>query len=78
MKITISNNLYVDDMPEPLARTAYRELTAPNPEYAKRERLGKWLGGTVPELSLMRPGPGESCVLPRGYAGRLSDRWRAA
>ncbi|MDR0616554.1 MAG: hypothetical protein LBG29_07070 [Synergistaceae bacterium] len=71
MKITISDNLYIEGIPEPLARTAYRELTVPNPEYAKRERLGKWLGGTVPELSLCCPGPGGTLILPRGYAGRL-------
>ena len=71
MKITISNDLYVEDMPEGIARRVCHELTAPNPEYTKRERLGKWLGDTVPELSLFCPGPDGSCTLPRGYAGRL-------
>ncbi|MDR1515312.1 MAG: DEAD/DEAH box helicase [Synergistaceae bacterium] len=71
MKITISNNLYVEDMPKPLADCVYHDMTAPNPEYVKRERLGKWLGGTEQELTLLRPGPGETWELPRGYLESL-------
>jgi hypothetical protein len=51
MKITISSKLYVEGMPPPLADRVYLELTAPNPEYTKRERMNKWLGGTDQRLS---------------------------
>jgi superfamily II DNA or RNA helicase len=71
MKITISEKLYVENMPAPLADRAYSELTVPNPEYVKRERMGRWLGGAEPELTLFRHCGGGSYALPRGYLGRL-------
>jgi superfamily II DNA or RNA helicase len=71
MKITISEKLYVENMPAPLADHAYRDLTVPNPEYVKRERMGRWLGGTEPELTLFRHCGGGAYMLPRGYLGRL-------
>ncbi|MDR1579145.1 MAG: hypothetical protein LBS35_02210 [Synergistaceae bacterium] len=71
MKITISDNLYIEDMPEKIAGTVCRELTAPNPEYVTRERLGKWLGNIEPELCLACL-DGDGITLPRGYYGRLA------
>ncbi|MDR1515438.1 MAG: DEAD/DEAH box helicase [Synergistaceae bacterium] len=78
MKITISNNLYVEDMPAPLAERAYCDLTVPNPEYVKRERLDKWLDNTEPELTLMRAFGDGSYILPRGYCGQFLSLARGA
>jgi hypothetical protein len=54
MKLTISNDIFVEDMPEKIAGTVRRELTLPNPEYVKRRKLGKRLEGVEPKLTLMR------------------------
>jgi superfamily II DNA or RNA helicase len=72
MKITIGNDILVEDMPEEIAGRVYEDLTVSNPEYAKRRKLGKWLGGIEPTLTLMRRSGDHSCSLPRGYLERLT------
>ncbi|MDR1481875.1 MAG: DEAD/DEAH box helicase [Synergistaceae bacterium] len=72
MKITIANMLLVEEMPLELADRARRDVTAPNPEYVKRERLSLWLGGAKPELTLMTSNGDDTYLLPRGYYGRLA------
>jgi superfamily II DNA or RNA helicase len=71
MRIEISSNLFVVGMPRDVAERARHELTVPNPEYVKRERLGKWLGDTKPELTLFSYCGDGLSILPRGYLERL-------
>jgi hypothetical protein len=72
MKLTISNNIFAEDMPEEIAGQVSKDVTVSNPEYVKRQKLGKWLGGIEPELTLMRRRGDDSCSLPRGYLERLT------
>jgi superfamily II DNA or RNA helicase len=71
MKITISSNLYVKDMPRDIAARARGELTATNPEYARKECYGKFIGETEQTLTLMYSHGDGSYTLPRGYGYRL-------
>jgi superfamily II DNA or RNA helicase len=71
MKIIISNNITVEDMPRNIAAQARGELIATNPEYARKERYGKFIGGTEQTLTLMYSHGGGSYSLPRGYGYRL-------
>jgi superfamily II DNA or RNA helicase len=59
-------------MPEEIAGIIYRDLTVKNPEYVKRQKLGKWTGGVEPTLTLMRSCGDGSYSLPRGYLERLT------
>jgi superfamily II DNA or RNA helicase len=72
MRITVERVLYVEDLPDVLFDTVWRELSATNPEYARRERLGLWLG-EVDELVTLVDVCECKHVLPRGYIGRLLD-----
>jgi superfamily II DNA or RNA helicase len=76
MKITISDNLYIDDLPRSIVDRVFRDLSAPNPEFVRRERRGAYTGKTEPELCLVRRCDG-GCVLPRGYADTLLQLVRA-
>jgi superfamily II DNA or RNA helicase len=71
MKIIIDSNLRAEDMPDSLDNQARRELTARNPEYAKREHLGLWLGECEPYITLARADCEGRRILPRGYLERL-------
>jgi hypothetical protein len=70
MKITISDNLYIDDLPRAIVDRVFRDLSAPNPEYVTRARLGKWLGKT-PEFLTLVDQRDDEFILPRGYLEQL-------
>jgi superfamily II DNA or RNA helicase len=70
MKITISDNLYIDDLPRGIVDRVFRDLSALNPEYVAREKRGLWLGGVEQVLCLVQHHDG-GYILPRGYADTL-------
>jgi superfamily II DNA or RNA helicase len=70
MKITISANLCVEDLPPDLVPVVRESLTVRNPEYVTRQRLGKWLGNVPPTLTLADQRDG-ALVLPRGYLEQI-------
>lgn len=65
MKVTISNEIRIQDAPQGLVDTIRKELTMPNPEYARRLRMGLWTGKTDPQICLYYV-DGDSIVIPCG------------
>jgi superfamily II DNA or RNA helicase len=70
MKIIASDNLYIDDLPRNIVDRVFRDLSALNPEYVSRKRLGKWLGGVEQVLYLVQHHD-DGYTLPRGYLDTL-------
>lgn len=69
MKVTISNEIRIQDAPQELIQVIRRELSMPNPEYGRRLRMGLWTGRTEPQICLYYV-DGSSIVIPCG-AGEL-------
>ncbi len=69
MKVMISNEIRVQEPPQSLVETVRKELTMPNPEYGKKQRMGLWTGNTEPQIYLYYV-DGETLVIPCG-AGKL-------
>ena len=57
MRAIVSNAIRIEE-PTPECRARYVEkLVFPNPEFAKKERMGYWTGNTPRTISLMTSGP---------------------
>lgn len=69
MKIMISDEIRVQEPPQSLVEIVRKELTMPNPEYGKKQRMGLWTGNTDPQIYLYYV-DGETLVIPCG-AGKL-------
>lgn len=69
MRVLISNEIRIQGPPKPLVETVRKELTMPNPEYGKKQRMGLWTGNTDPHIFLYYV-DGLSLVIPCG-AGKL-------
>ena len=65
MKVIISNEITITGPTQEILDWCKRELVLPNPEYAKKERMGLWVGNTPRTLSLYKIN-GESVILPIG------------
>lgn len=65
MKVTISNELYIQDPLPELIHWTRENLVIPNPEYSKKQRMGLWTGNTEPQLYLFYV-DGDVLVLPCG------------
>lgn len=65
MHITVSNTLIVTEPTPEMVLWCKRNLTIPNPEYAKKARMNLWLGNTPKTLSLYE-NRGNELVLPFG------------
>lgn len=65
MQVTVSNNIKITD-PSPEILAYYKDnLTLPNPDYAKKVRMGFWTGNTPKELRLYEL-RGNEVVIPYG------------
>lgn len=69
MKVTISNEIRIQGAPKGLIETVRKELSMPNPEYSKKQRMGLWTGKTDPQIFLYYV-DGADIVIPCG-AGHL-------
>ena len=69
MRVLISNEIRIQGPPKALVETVRKELTMPNPEYGKKQRMGLWTGNTDPQICLYYV-DGLSLVVPCG-AGKL-------
>ena len=69
MKVTISNEIRIQDPPRELVERVRKELAMPNPEYSRKLRMGLWTGNTAPQLYFYHV-DGRELVIPCG-AGRL-------
>ena len=65
MKVTISNEITITEATQEILDWCKRELVLPNPEYAKKERMGLWVGNTPQTLSLYKVN-GNSVIIPIG------------
>jgi hypothetical protein len=65
MNVTVSNVLTVENPTKELLMWCKKNLTLPNPEYAKKARMGFWLGDTPSKLYLYEQ-RGNTLVLPFG------------
>lgn len=65
MKVTISNEIYIQDPSPELIHWARKNLIIPNPEYSKKQRMGLWTGNTEPQLYLFYV-DGDTLALPCG------------
>ena len=65
MKTIISNNIRITDPSHEVMRWVKDNLTLPNPEYAKKVRMGFWVGKTPTHLNLYEI-QGADLVVPFG------------
>lgn len=65
MQITISNAIYIKDPSPEILAWCKGHLIIPNPDYAKKARMGFWLGNTPKDLYLYEV-HGNEIVLPYG------------
>lgn len=65
MKVIFSNEITITDATQEIFDWCNENLVIPNPEYAKKERMGLWTGNTPRTLSLYKIN-GESVILPIG------------
>lgn len=70
MRIAVSNTLTVTDPTKEMLMWCKRNLVISNPEYAKKARMGFWLGDTPKTLSLFEI-RGNELVLPFGVLRSL-------
>lgn len=76
MRVTISNEIRIQGPPKELVERVRQELTMPNPEYVKKQRMGIWTGKTDQQLYFYHV-DGLSLVIPCG-AGKLVRPYRGA
>ena len=65
MKVIISNEITITEPTQEIMDWCKRELVLHNPEYAKKERMGLWVGNTPRTLSLYKIN-GNSVIIPIG------------
>ena len=65
MQVTISNNIKIQEPTQEIIEWCKTNLTIDNPEYAKKIRMGFWVGNTPKHLHLYEV-HGDSLVLPFG------------
>ena len=75
MNVRIANRIYIEDPSEEIKEWAKENLKFPNPEYAKKERMGFWVGRTPKELRLYE-WDGNTLVLPFGVCRELMPMLR--
>lgn len=69
MKVTISNEIRIQVPSKELVEMVRKELTMPNPDYSKKQRMGLWTGNTEQQLYFYYV-DGLDLVIPCG-AGKL-------
>lgn len=71
MDITISNRLYVYDYTQAAYAWCKENLVLPNPDYFKKEKMGKWTGNTPKEIVLFEKIGSAALWLPFGCIYRF-------
>ena len=73
MNIIVSHKIKIEDYTKDALRWCEENLTMPNPEYHKKERMGKWTGN-IPRSIVLYEKDGDSLYLPFGCFNRF---WKA-
>ena len=71
MRIVLTNNLRLADIPPDFERTLIDRFKFPNPKWIENERLGRWNRGTPRELRFFDKLRDGSLWIPRGYLRQL-------
>jgi superfamily II DNA or RNA helicase len=72
MQLTVGAKIRVENPSREAVKWCRENLTLPNPEYYKKEKMGKWTGGT-PENIILYERNGSDWLLPFGCINRF---WR--
>lgn len=75
MLFRVAEKITIEDCDESLKRRLSTNLTFDNPEYIKKLRMGKWVGGTPPTISLMERN-GANIIVPFGLLKELWSEYR--
>lgn len=70
MQVTISNEIYIRDPSPDIVQWARENLVMPNPEYAKKQRMGLWTGNMEKQLYLFYV-DGDMIALPCGTGKQI-------
>lgn len=65
MKIKVSNEIFLDDVPKQISDWIHKNLVVDNPDYIKKQRLAKWTGNTPRKLYLYKV-DGNTIIVPIG------------
>ena len=71
MKIILTNNLRLSNIPSEIRNQLMKTLTFPNPKWMENERMGRWNRGTPKMLKFYDKIRGGSLWIPRGYMRQL-------
>lgn len=70
--ITVSKDIFIENPPQALREWVKNYLIVDNPDFYKKERLGKWTGGTPSEIYLYETW-GDELVLPFGCLRKVFE-----
>ena len=70
MQVTISNEIYITNPTPEVVQWARENLVMPNPEYAKKQRMGLWTGNVEKQLYLFYV-DGDMIALPCGTGKQI-------
>lgn len=70
MKITISNKIHIQGVPERFKTAMKDRLTFPNPKWLENDRLGYWNGETPRYLTCYEQADSD-LIIPRGFIRHL-------
>lgn len=77
MRVTIDNKLYIEDPSIELLDWCKKNLIIDNPDYYKKEKLGKWTGNT-PKTIWLYEKHGNDLLLPFGCINKIAPMLRSA
>ena len=70
MRVTISNKILLQGIPQSLERELTQRLTFQNPAYLEAKKMGRWLGNLNEYLSCYET-TRSGLIIPRGFARQL-------
>jgi len=71
LKIILTNNLRLSNIPREIHQKLIKTLTFPNPKWMENERMGRWNRGTPKMLKFYDKVRGGGLWIPRGYMRQL-------
>ncbi len=71
LKITVSANLILENIPGGLKKDLMRKLTFINPKWLENEKMGRWNRDTEKYLKYYETEGENKLIIPRGYARQL-------
>ncbi len=71
MKIILTDNLRLSDIPSEFRKTLMEKLEFPNPKWLENARMGRWNKGTPKVLKFYDKIRGNGLWVPRGFARHL-------